>query len=338
MIELKGDRLFFSFPEVFSDASLCISLFRTLRIPDDGKSYPLPAGLGLFPIRHVDDYGDSVPAEWRSRGGVMMPMYQSEAMWIGFSAGYISDRFTQYPFAVKIATGKINAVSGKQWRNGLRKGRQNYMVVPGQPWLDGYVVEEDLIRQFVAMPLGEGYTAEEQLTGKAEFGGLQICVYPMKVEVFEEMFPVRKSDGIERQCLMEPCEAGAAPSMGLAPGGLMKQQIYRDRFGVDVWDEENGSRCFVHLANTLLWTAITGENPPHEPITAKNYRKYRIPWFDYYNDSLSSLQGSEELRKLKSVIQMSREKGRIPLKDHEVSDPVKVIDLSPKKRPVREFI
>ena len=33
-----------------------------------------------------------------------------------------------------------------------------------------------MIRQFVAMPLGAGYTAEEQITGEAEHGGLQIVV------------------------------------------------------------------------------------------------------------------------------------------------------------------
>ena len=37
----------------------------------------------------------------------MMPMDQSEALWIRFSA--------RYPFAVKIAAGKINAVSGEAW-------------------------------------------------------------------------------------------------------------------------------------------------------------------------------------------------------------------------------
>ena len=53
---------------------------------------------------------------------------------------------------------------------------------PEQPWLDGFNVSEDFIRQFIAMPLGEGFTAEEQITGKAEHGGLQIIVYPMKHE------------------------------------------------------------------------------------------------------------------------------------------------------------
>lgn len=58
---------------------------------------------------------------------------------------------------------------------------------PEQPWLDGFNVSEDFIRQFIAMPLGEGFTAEEQITGKAEHGGLQIIVYPMKHEVYVEL-------------------------------------------------------------------------------------------------------------------------------------------------------
>ena len=87
-----------------------------------------------------------------------MPMYQSEAMWIYFNG--------RYPFAVKIATGKINAVSGEEWMENLPddSNDQDYIVIPDQPWLDGYSVGRNTIRQFVAMPLGAGYTAEEQLT------------------------------------------------------------------------------------------------------------------------------------------------------------------------------
>ena len=91
-----------------------------------------------------------------------MPMYQSEALWIRFSA--------RYPCAVKIAAGKINAVSGEAWTAELQSEPQDYGVVPGQPWLDGFSVGEGRIRQFVAMPLGAGDSVEEQLTGRAEFG------------------------------------------------------------------------------------------------------------------------------------------------------------------------
>ena len=37
------------------------------------------------------------------------------------------------------------------------------------------------------MPLGAGYTAEEQLTGSAEYGGLQIIASPMKAERYAEL-------------------------------------------------------------------------------------------------------------------------------------------------------
>jgi hypothetical protein len=79
-------------------------------------------------------------------------MDQSEALWISFSAGY--------PCAVKIAAGKINVFSGAAWTAELQSEPQNYVVVPGQPWLDGFSVGEGLLRPFVAMPLGAGDSVE----------------------------------------------------------------------------------------------------------------------------------------------------------------------------------
>ena len=154
MIELQDDALTFSFPDVHPEARLSIDLQRTLRIPDDGNDYPLPPGLGRFPIRLVDDFSKEVPRTWFQHGGVMLPMYQSEALWLNFQCGWVEKNNTQYPFAIKIAAGKINAVSGDAWTDGLQSRSQDYMVAPEQPWLDGFCVEKGYIRQFVAMPLG----------------------------------------------------------------------------------------------------------------------------------------------------------------------------------------
>src|SRR5262249_61808144 len=118
MIELRSDALVFHFPEVHPHAGLTINFQRTLRIPDDGRTYPLPPGLGSFPLRHVDDFARNVPAAWIEHGGVMLPMYQAEAMWLYFSA-YNVPRRGNYPFAIKVATGKIDAVTGKNWSSGL---------------------------------------------------------------------------------------------------------------------------------------------------------------------------------------------------------------------------
>jgi hypothetical protein len=85
-------------------------------------------------------------------------MYQAEALWISFSSS------SGYPFAVKITAGKINAVTGEPWVQGIKNDPQDYVPVPSQPWLDGFCVGEGIVRQFVAMPLGQGYSAEEQIT------------------------------------------------------------------------------------------------------------------------------------------------------------------------------
>ena len=197
MIELKKNHLVFSFPEVHKRATLSIDFKRTLRIPDDGETHHLPPGLGSFPVRHVDDHAAKVPSDWLQRGGVMLPMYQSEALWICFGGGGWGRSGTGYPFAIKIATGKINAVTGETWKPELTKKPQDYVVSPTQPWLDGYCVEKGTIRQFVAKPLGAGYTAEEQLTGEAEHGGLQLLVYPMKAEAWERVRAERKEREVE---------------------------------------------------------------------------------------------------------------------------------------------
>ena len=65
--------------------------------------------------------------------------------------------------------------------------------------------------------------------------------------------------------------------MGLAPGGRMKQDIYDDPYGLDAWDQQHVSRCFVTLVNSAQWMAITGERPPTEPPTARQYTKAGLP-------------------------------------------------------------
>ncbi|MCO8123522.1 hypothetical protein NHH03_17375 [Stieleria sp. TO1_6] len=328
MIELERDALTFSFPEVHPQATLRIEFQRTLRIPDDDRTYPLPPGLGAFPMRHVDDHAANVPSKWLQRGGVMLPMYQSEAMWLNFSASTIQDRGESYPFAIKVATGKQCAVSGEAWRDDLRRKPQNYMIAPQQPWLDGYVVEKGLIRQFVAMPLGAGYSAEEQITGKAEHGGLQLAVYPMKRDIFERRFPkvseVKRSRG---SAFLEGDDAGihcclsAEFDMALAPGGRMRQEIFDDPFELDDWNLDAGGRCFVHLCNSMVWQSITGTVPPHPAPTAKSYTAAGLPWFDYYDDSGTAVEGTSVLGNLKSITQMSSEKGDVALPENETVTP-----------------
>lgn len=328
-LELTRDSLVFSFPDVHPDAKLTVTFMRTLRIPDDDKTYPLPPGLGAFPVRQVDDFPDRIPAKWKQHGGVMLPMYQSEAMWLAFQASGVLSQGS-YPFVVKVATGKRSAITGEDWSPTLRE--KDYCVVPPQRWLDGYVIDKDTIRQFIAAPLGMGFTAEEQITGKAEHGGLQIEVLPMKREVFDRRFPKReeKTGGsrflrsagfspISEESFYSPqysadalffvdCAPAAAADMGLAPGGKMKQEVHEDPYDFADWDLEHHGRCFIHLANSLAWRAITQHDPPTAPRTSAEYTQAGLPWFDLYSDG-DGLSGTKLTQGLKSVLALGFQKG-----------------------------
>lgn len=178
---VKGTMLEFSNRGV--EGSLTVHLQRTLRIPDDGRDYPLPPSLGNFPMRSVMDYADRVPESWLDKGGVFVPMYQREALWIQFQSR------SWRPNAVKVGAGRINAVTGKPLTKALKPGEQDYMVCPPQPWLDGFNTGDGSIRQFVAAPLGLGLTVEGQVRGREEHGGLQLLVFEPKRGIFPAANP-----------------------------------------------------------------------------------------------------------------------------------------------------
>jgi hypothetical protein len=355
-----ADKMTFDFSEIHPAAKFHVTFQRTLRIPDNDKEYPLPPGLGAFPMVHTEDYKARIPAKWLERQGVMLPMYQSEALWINFNGQYDPERGVRYPFAVKIAAGKRSALTGKAWVQALKE--KDYVVLPEQPWIDGFVVEEGVIRQFVAVPLGMGLTVEAQLSGEEAFGGIQLEAYPMKLSEYEKRFPKippRPSGGFMRGIpgvyseiseyslgfsddMPIACAAAApAADMGLGAGGKMKQQIFEDKYGLDVWDLDNKNRVYVHLANSLAWRAITKTEPPNTPFTPADYQSHGFPWFDYYQDGAKALKATKGLKNIKSILELGFQKGLAGVIQDNSSVEIpkeKVRDLSPirKQGEVRE--
>ena len=77
VVKVVGDRLILG--------PVSVRFERTLRIPESGLRL-VPPSLGQFPLRRVANYPDSAPAEWLAHGGVMLPVYQREAMWMSFDS------------------------------------------------------------------------------------------------------------------------------------------------------------------------------------------------------------------------------------------------------------
>jgi hypothetical protein len=147
----------------------------------------------------------------------------------------------------------------------------------------------------------------------------------MKREVFERRFPVREID--TRELLMDVCYCKAGDAdMGLAPGGRMKQEISRDPYRLSDWHTTAPSRCFVHIANSMVWRAITGQQPPTVPPTAEDYTRRGLPWFEYYGEQ-PAVTGSKTLGGMKSVADLGKEKGELPLPENQTVDPTNVITL-----------
>lgn len=343
---------------------LRVTFQRTLRIPEDGQTHSLPPSLGQFPVRRVEDFKGKVPKAWEEHGGVFLPMYQREAMWLQFGTS------NGKHFALKVATGKVNALNGKKWTEKLKKAKveagkdpvQDYSVIPGQPWLDGFNTGDGVIRQFVAMPLGMGYTVEAQVTGKEDVGGLQLLAIPAKEGAIKpppvsitrsytgsgfsghamgSLGSAKKSlhplgvtlsanssykgmssgivgsagpeyESVYACASMDDSNSRGLESMGtemgLAAGGKMKQSIYADPHGLEVWDQEKGVKLFVHIVNSQMWKQITGEEAPSTPVTAQSYAQHGYPWFDLYDENVPAVQGSGTLANVKPVSQMDKKK------------------------------
>ncbi|MFF4525191.1 hypothetical protein [Streptomyces bluensis] len=297
---------------------------RTLRLPETG-THPLPPGLGDFPVRRVEDYPDTAPEGMRARGGVMLPVYLREAMWLHFGG-------TTEPAALQVGVGKVCAVSGRPWSDRLGRDPQNYVVLPRQPWLDGINSGKGTVRQFVAVPLGLGATVEGQVTGEEVWGGVQLQSFPLNGERLAEWREAQRRIA-EKRAVMRSAEPaggygaafpmaappapGAAPgaaqggapagpprgpaAMGLGVGGSMRQEVHRDVWPRGSWAEEPAGRVFVHLVTPPEWRRITGEAPPPSPVDRAAYTRAGLPWFDYYDQDAQDLAPTNALGSVRPV-------------------------------------
>ena len=116
-------------------------------------------------------------------------MYQSEAMWIAFSG-------IGYPFATKIAAGKIDAVTGKPCSGDLAE-KSPKLCCHSNAALARRILRQGrgypaVCRDAVRHRLHRGRT----ITGQAERGGLQIQVYPMRPEIYENEIKTKVLGGL----------------------------------------------------------------------------------------------------------------------------------------------
>lgn len=297
---------------IFIGERFSVCFQRTLRVPEGGRPSKLPPGFGPLPLRRVAQYAGRTPAGWR-RDGVFIPLDEREATWLSFYGA------TWKPNAVKVGVGSINAVSGEPWSDVPHGDPQDYVVCPLQLWLDGINTGENLVRQFVAVPLGEGYTVESQATGGLDTGGMRLMVFEPK----PGLFPDRPPEGIRAGGVMRTARAPEdAGGLGVGAGGRIEQRIYPDPYGVEAWDQDNRGEIYVYLAQHSLFRAITGVEPPPSPVSVREYEEQGPGlWFELADESLGDLAAPDKLSRIKSDRQLDTEKGHVPPDEKEEVSP-----------------
>src|SRR6185369_14990848 len=109
--------------------SLEVTFHRTVRVADGRTPSNLPPSLGRMALHSVKKYRKNCPESWGD-DAYFMALHDVEAMWMSFHT------MGGTPLALLVGAGGINALDGEKLGTILAK--DNYLVAPPQPWLDGW--------------------------------------------------------------------------------------------------------------------------------------------------------------------------------------------------------
>lgn len=259
---------------------LLVTFHKTIRVKMD-ESSALPPNLGYFKLFKVSDYDEVCPASW-CREAYFIGMHETEAMWMNFQ--------TVVPIAICVGGGGINVLTGEDFKMELQK--DNYMVSPPQPWLDGWKNKDGSVSQFLSTVYGERRSVGEQLT-ECESGCIEIGVFENK----KKLKAKRKPEEIV------VCGFGCS-EMGLGKGGKIEQKIYPDPYGIDVWHSTPMTTAKLYLIHADQFEEITGKEMP-KPISIEEYNGV---WYDLKDDGMEDIEGSDKFENLDSAFKNSLDK------------------------------
>lgn len=167
-----------------------VSLRKTEIIKVDDGLHRLPPDKGPFIEYAVADY-PGCPAEW-SRDGFFVAVKEGEPLWFDFRSNADS--------AVVCSVQRVNPITGEasDFEAGLRKDpKQNYLRLPEQMWLDGYV-NDGKVYQFIVTKSGVGFGVNEFVLPieKQDSHAVAFAFYSPVVDVPRQSGGVLRSSGI----------------------------------------------------------------------------------------------------------------------------------------------
>tara|TARA_R110002003_G_scaffold214_6_gene16056 strand:+ start:5218 stop:5604 length:387 start_codon:yes stop_codon:yes gene_type:complete len=91
--------------------------------------------------------------------------------------------------------------------------------------------------------------------------------------------------------------------MNIAPSGRIKQVIHPDILDPSKWQSGFTTTINTQILNSSAYRAVTGKNPPNEPISAETYKEHGYPFFKVYEEP-SGVFG--DFTKVKSIAEIDK--------------------------------
>ena len=299
-----------------------IIFHRTVRVPDGRQPSNLPPSLGRMDLYPVAKYAKRCPENWEKEA-YFLALHETEAMWMSF-------RPFVHPVAMLVGAGGINALTGEKL--GITLEKDNYLVAPPQPWLDGWKDKDGTVYQFVATAYkkGKGITVAEQLMGEeSKTGAIGVAFFdpkdPAKLKpkhkplegytdsmaggdfVSGEFTQVFSAESKHKLDAPQVAASFGAPlgrvrsmfnEMGIGRGGKIIQKVYPDPHGLDVWEQAPSATLACYLVNAEVFEEITGEKIP-KPVSSENYLGH---WFGLKDKAEGDVAGTNKFTGLKSAV------------------------------------
>ena len=205
---------------------------------------------GALSARLVRDYAGSFSESWSTREAVFIPLLADERIWLGFST-------RQRSYAIQIAVGEVNAVSGQSWIPGLTASPQNYLVSPPQLHWDGIRRGQDLL-PFDSQSLN----SDERPAGAwvlLVYAPLGDALGPAQVSEFDHD-PGKLYDTFRQ-----------------SDRNHAENHPLQDPFGVDTWSREPLCTVFIVPVTAPRYEEITGVKVPPTRKACEVYTGYRLP-------------------------------------------------------------
>jgi hypothetical protein len=202
-----------------------------------------------------------------------------------------------------ISASGVNALTAEPFECKLKEG--NYLTAPPQLWLDGWKGDDGSVYQFVPTEAGEGLTVGEQLIESKDHS-IQISVFQAKdPKALEKVYSPSQTWGDSEAGDLDYCDAvcsfslDCAPSrgleccsMGLGRGGKIKQKVYPDPYGIDVWKENPVKTVKIYLLRVDTEVPVTAE-------------VYDGTWYGLKDEQHADIAGNGIFGELKSAVKKS---------------------------------